>query len=200
MDALLTLIEQDGPRGDIADLDVDKYVDDRRRRDYFIKRYGFAVPSREAIAAIAQFVGIDRLLEVGAGSGAWANVTAATGVFITATDNHSWGQGVVSSVSLQYGLWYPVHKLGAVAAIRKYRDHNALMLCWPPYDKPMAANALRSFLGSKVIYIGEGEYGCTGDERFHILLSSEWDEQSYVGIPTWQDIHDGLYLYTRRRA
>jgi hypothetical protein len=52
-------------------------------RDQFIREFGFAVPTREALDRICEF---SPLLEIGAGSGAWARLLALRGADIIATD------------------------------------------------------------------------------------------------------------------
>ena len=54
--------------------------------------------------------------------------------------------------------------------------------------------------GNKLIYIGEGGGGCTGCDKFHSLLYSEWleVEDVWVDIPQWTGMHDGASLFIRK--
>jgi hypothetical protein len=80
--------------------------------------------------------------------------------------------------------------------VLKHPDRT-LMLCWPPYDTPMAAMALRRFKGDTVVYIGEGGGGATGDGDFHEMLE-RWEEVELVALPQWPGIRDYLYVYSRK--
>ena len=71
-------IAEAGPR--LGQHEFDGYVDEHKRRDAFITKYSFAVPPPEVIQRIAAFIGQDRLLEVGAGSGLWAQLLHDAGV------------------------------------------------------------------------------------------------------------------------
>ena len=78
------------------------------------------------------------------------------------------------------------------------------MMVWPPYDDPFAYKSLSAFRGNKLIFIGEGAGGCTGDDDFFNLLCSQWQEvtnigpEDWEGIPNWHGIHDRLHLYSRK--
>jgi nucleoside phosphorylase len=73
------------------------------------------------------------------------------------------------------------------------------MFCWPPYATEMATDALVSFSGDRVIYIGECG-GCTADNEFEDLLEKEWTEVEDFRIPKWFGIHDKMRLFNRKRA
>jgi len=150
---------RDGAGRSLADMEG--WASEHERRDGFIERFSFAVPSKQAVRRIKEFVGERRLLEVGAGTGLWARLLSEAGVAVTAVDNASFRGRVAFAV----GSWYEVERLEALLAVSRYADHAALMLCWPDYDTPMAADALAAFQGDRLVYIGEGESGCTGDER-----------------------------------
>jgi hypothetical protein len=47
----------------------------------------------------------------------------------------------------------------------------------------MAQQALARYGGARVIYIGEGESGCTGDDDFHAALAEQWKLASSCEIP-----------------
>ena len=68
----------------------------------------------------------------------------------------------------------------------------------PDYDSPFAITSLEAFAGDKIIYIGEGAYGCTGCDRFHALLDKEWERVGEVDIPQWSGLHDYLSLFVRK--
>jgi hypothetical protein len=159
---------------------IDASLEEHRRRDAFIANYSFAVPSQEAIKAIADFVGEDKVLEVGAGSGLWAKLLSDQGVHVTAIDNLSWNGR--SSVALQFGKFHLIERLNSSSAVRRYRDHSVLLFIWPPLHNQMSVRALRLFSGNKVVYIGEWQ-AATATPSFHKLLRKEWKEMAEVAIP-----------------
>jgi len=57
-----------------------------RKRDDFVEKYAWAVPTKEAISEIALFANGENILEVGAGLGYWAMRLKKKNVNIIATD------------------------------------------------------------------------------------------------------------------
>lgn len=174
----------------------------RRRR--FMERYGWAVPTPAAVSAIADFVGSDRLLELGAGAGLWARLLAAVGLSITATDDFSWGAGrgdrtsLPSGFAVEFGRFFPVEKLDAAAAVKRYADCSCLLLIWPPPDRDMALVALAAFAGNKLVFVGDPH--ASGNEQFHKELDARWPLQERLALPNWPGVHDAVYLYERPRS
>lgn len=167
---------------------------ERGRRDPFLERFGFAVPTLTAIKAIRRFVGQRKVLEVGAGTGIWSRLLSDEGITITAVDDGS-GEGRYSH-PYKVGAYYPVELADGVEAVKRYRAHKALFLCWPDYESPMAADALNEFRGDRLVYIGEDAEGCAGDDRFHDMLA-RWRLVKSIAIPQWPGIHDEVVLYER---
>jgi hypothetical protein len=71
----------------------------------------------------------------------------------------------------------------------------------------MASDALRAFRGHRIVYVGEDSGGCTGDQDFHELLNSEWQDAADVEedinedalmIDQWPGLHDYVHLLVRR--
>ena len=179
------------------------YIREIGRRRRFMKQYGWAVPTPAAIGLICDFVGDRQMLEIGAGNGLWAYLLSACGLSVTATDNYSWAApppGVKaklpSGFPVEPGRFFPVQQLDAVEAVAEHTDHQALLLCWPPYGKPMAFSGLMAFQGDRLVYVGDK--GCTGDASFHHELEQHWHQHNLVQIPTWPGIHDAVYLYKRK--
>jgi hypothetical protein len=179
------------------------HMDEWYARKYATRAYAWAVPSPSVIQSIASW---GPILEVGAGRGYWAKLIADAGVDIIATDPYS-----------PEDAFYPIEKLTDVEAVKKYGAGRTLLLIWPPYDMSVAFNALRAFEevgGRRLIYIGEGVGGCTGDDPFHEAagLGTSWrhDEGDPVAdnrgwevtgtehdLPNWDGIHDSVYFIER---
>lgn len=149
-------------------------------RSYAIPFYAHAIPDRPAIATIAE---LDKpVLELGSGRGYWAWQLEQSGVRVVCEEPHAYE-------------WYwrapeRVHHRSLP------RDH-ALFFCWPTYDVSWPARALREFQGNTVIYVGEGDGGCTADAAFHRLLEQRFAETERIYIPQWDGIHDELTIWQR---
>jgi hypothetical protein len=63
----------------------------------------------------------------------------------------------------------------------------------------MAHEALQSYRGDRLAYIGEKWFGATADACFHQLLADEWDVAQVIALPRWAKQSDCLTIYRRRR-
>lgn len=172
---------------------LDLYLETRRDnwdnayrvRTNACKTFSWAIPNDEALAAIAAH---SPIVEIGAGSGYWASCLEDRGALVHAYDiepaPNKW-----ADIS-----YYPVLQGGPERAAQ--HPDCALFLCWPPYDEPMAAEALAAYTGDTVIYVGE-DYGCTADATFHEQLRNTWEKTRAVTIPQWDGIHDYLMIWER---
>jgi len=199
-------IEEAGPRKQHRDID-ERMNEFNRRRD-FTQNFGWSVPTKEVIDKLQQFVGNDKILEVGAGKGLWAKLMQDAGMSLTPTDLHSGGDNSYYGGSDSFTQ---ITQMDAEEAVLSFSDHTVLFLNWPPYDSPMAANALKKFSGNKLIYIGEGPGGCTANDEFCQMLYKSWQhvdsacvphpESSWgneIEIPQWEGLHDCISLYVRK--
>lgn len=147
-----------------------------------VKEYSWAIPNDEAIDVLVEE---SPIIEVGAGNGYWAYLADEDGADVVAFDMDPWE-----------AEWFPVLE-GDICEILNYQDRS-LFLCWPPYDNPMAADALDLYTGDTVIYVGEGRGGCTGDSDFHFKLQKEFGlADEIIDIPVWEGIHDRMYVFRR---
>ena len=170
------------------------YVDGEPRmgRAEYVHKYGPAIPSRDALAAIA---GLGRpVLQFNSRGNYWGQLLREQGVSIIAFDREP-----NPLRNLDIGRqWAPVRKGRSNLAFR-YPDR-ALLLIWPPYDSSMALTALRGYRGDHVIYVGEGYGDPAYGGGFHKLLATEWDLVETVEIPRWDGYEDRLTIHSRRRS
>lgn len=159
-------------------------------RDVLTKRFAWAVPTEEALAAIVE---LSPIVEVGAGSGYWAKLLRERGAKVAPYDIDPYPL-LNSQVSYSHAA---VAKGGPERALR-HHPKRTLFLCWPSYAQDWAAEALDLHEGEHVVYIGEGDGGCTGNDRFHHLLYTLYEEISCIEIPRWFGLHDRLYVVRRR--
>lgn len=180
----------------------DKFNKDRRFSSIFhialrqvgISRYGFAIPDRRALLLIKRH-SPNGVVEIGAGSGYWANLLTKCDVPVVAYDP--------STGKYRNGFKYGSHFEINVAPHDKALADGAhkektLLLSWPDYQDSWPSEALTLYKGDTVAYIGEGSGGCTGDDKFHEILENEWQEVADYVIPVWWGVHDRLYIFRRK--
>lgn len=177
--------------------DYDSYTTQFAVRHEFIRTFGFAVLTGKAIEAMRPHA---PLLELGAGSGYWSYELRKHGIDVIPTDDHSGEYGHFREGAKQRrweGHFLEPEKLDALDAVRKYPNRN-LLVVWPDYKEPWAADALSIFTGKTVIYMGEGEGGCTADDWFHELLETIYSDQEYVRMPHFWGLHDDHLTIARK--
>ena len=139
------------------------HVHRMRIRHELVKRYAYAIPNDDALAAIAAW---GPVVEIGAGTGYWAHLIAVHGVDVVAYDEKPGRNGWCDATP-----YYQI-AIGGPAAVRLHADRT-LFLCWPPMSR-MAARSLWLYRGPLLVYIGEGSGGCTADDRFFRPLDVNW--------------------------
>lgn len=176
-------------------------------RDEFIHRYGFSIPSKEAIIAIHGFAP-QGIIDFGCGNGYWSFVLQQNGLTAIPIDlmppktgrNHYWKSKHFGATPLppKFKRHWTKIQTGDTSSIQFYgKPEMALFISWPPMSD-MAYRALKAYSGNKFIYIGEGETGCTADDDFFELLSNEWRQvDTLASIPSFNCIHDCLEFYVR---
>ena len=158
------------------------------------RRYAWAVPTAEAVAALTEFAEGRGLIEIGAGLGYWAGLLRRNGADILAYDREPEGcREYFDRDAASSGVEAGGPEMAARAGRR------ALFLCWPPGNEPMASEALKAYPGSLLAYAGEGRGGCTGDAMFHYLLERHWDPVGRVELPRWNPAEDSLTFWRRKR-
>jgi len=170
----------------------DKYVD---RRFGFIHKYSWAIPTKEAILEIKNYIGKEKVLEVCAGTGLWSYLLQKEGVDILATDTYEETEYISdypydSRILQAEKKFTTVEKLEAIEAIKKHSDRSILFICWSRMDP------LEHFKGTKIVYVGEQENGCTGG--YPGLYKDVWENVKTVDIPNWVGLKDKVYFFERK--
>jgi hypothetical protein len=185
--------------------DMGDFVHSFLRRDELITQFGFAIPNEEAITALAHCP--QPIVEVGAGLAYWAYlVKERYGVHVDCYDldipptsaKHGTNGGERHGYHFDREPWHPV-KGGTPESIGR-KEYQTLLLIWPDYCSPMALQCLMKFTGSTVVYVGEGDGGCTGDNAFHEALEKEWTALGYIEHPQWSGLNDYMTIYRRLSA
>ena len=130
-----------------------------------------------------------RYLEIMAGSGWLAEALAQAGLQ---------GKYVATDLTPNQPV-YPIKRMEAKRAIRKYKGADCYILSWPPYEDEAAAEAISTLPeGSRIIYMGEWYGNCGTPSLFEQLevvetLSPLWQQASDSYL-TWFALHDQMRL------
>jgi hypothetical protein len=161
------------------------------RNDY-VHKYAWTITDPDSVAFIAEHAH-GGLVDPMAGTGYWAFVLQQIGVDSDCYDlrprENPYHDGEA--------LWVDVHKLDAAEAVAQHPERTLLM-AWPPYSEDVGERTLRAYAGERVIYIGEGNGGCTGDDAMHDILDDEWEEVAAHRPVQWWGLHDTITVYARR--
>jgi hypothetical protein len=160
-------------------------------RHSLVEKYAWAIPNEAAITVFKQYAPI---IEIGAGKGYWASLIRKADVDILAFDKYLENNYFTDKET----PWTEILK-GDEQTIKDH-PNRTLFLCWPPYDNPMAYNCLMNYKGDTLIYVGEDEGGCTGDDNFWKEIGANWKDIEGVKIPQWEGIHDYLLVYKRKNV
>jgi len=188
-------------------------------RAALITKYGFAIPTDEALEA-ARRCSPTGVVEVGAGTGYWAHLLQQRGVDVAAFDiepapspKNPWFAGTRP--------WHQVH-VADHDVVAQYSDRT-LLIVWPTKNEIWAAAAVERYHdagGACLVYVGEGPGGHTGDDVFHALLGELttcvqcsygltsspcicrveplWRRTETVVLPHWPSCNDDLHVFTRQ--
>ena len=164
-----------------------------RLREAYIRQYGFAVLTDEAVEWMALRLIGHRVLEVGAGNGYLALRLRQAGVQMNATDMSTLEDN-------HYGLGNSYHTdVEIMEAKRALKTFRPTTLVWSrPVPETASGRALEEFDGQMLIYIGEQNGGCTGGPLFEQLLTERYREPENFYIPSFPGVHDWIAAYEKR--
>lgn len=173
-------------------LDKDTTINAARRD--LIGRYGFAIPTSRAITQIKK---LGPVLEIGSGNGYWAHELRKAGADVVATDLRP--DAGLNDYPFQK-QWTLVEEFEAVEAVRTFGKGRVLLVVWPCYNESWAYRALKAYRetgGTTLVYVGEGQGGCTADESFFDELGAHWtqDGSKSEDLLSWPLIYDEMRVY-----
>lgn len=164
---------------------------------------GFANLNLETIDGLSKHLQGKKCLEICSGSGLLANELQMKGIDVIPTD-------IANEKDNGYYLlrtepYTKIEQIDGLSAIEKF-DADVLIMSWPPFDDPIAANALEKFIdknpNGEIIYIGESEGGCTADNRFFELIYEHELTENHLNInyePTpFAFLHDNIYSFSKK--
>lgn len=158
------------------------FNNDFTARDVLVKAYSWAIPNEEVLREINKFA--PKIMEIGSGIGYWSYLLKNRGSDIICCENHDYkNEG--------YYMWNnQVELCDNLKFMKKHKDENrAIMICWH-HDDGGILNYLNEMKDScktlKIIYIGEGSTGCTGELlknlKYKIISEKSIHMLNYEGI------------------
>jgi hypothetical protein len=146
------------------------------QRRELVARYAWTVTDPATVAFVAEHAG-PAVLDPMAGTGYWPSLLEQQGIDVAAYDAAPPGAPGADNVwHRDATTWVPVLASHAPDVAAVHGADRSLLLAWPPYDQPDGADTLRAYPGSRVIYIGESEGGCCGDDAMFAQFASDWQE------------------------
>jgi hypothetical protein len=171
-------------------------------RRELVKKYSFAIPTEEAIRTICSH---GPLIEIGAGTGYWAWCVRQLGGDILVYDIHPPQREACPSGNRFHGnegCWTHVEQ-GTETMLGMHPDRT-LLLGWPPFQEPLALQALQLYRGEYFLYIGSlplanGWKGPMASDAFLEELGRDWWLTQSIQLPNWDLCWDALHVFKRRR-
>lgn len=176
-------------------------------RERIIRKYYYPILNSFLLQSILDFSELKSankylIVEHGAGSGYLANLLMQVSLLnnkilqMDAYDKETYL--VDGSVNPKFRFekqYYPVIQDNVkVLKDKRYKDYT-LLLSWPDLKKDFAYNAIKSFVGNKLVYLADPELCAT--EKFHEQLDKNWELiESKVTI-NYPGINENIFFYTR---
>jgi hypothetical protein len=114
------------------------------------QRYAYVLPNHASLAMLAD---LGPLVEIGAGTGYWAQRLRALGVDVVALDQAPPDGDIANRYHAPTPTWGEVLR-GDHTALSAYAER-ALFLCWPPLFSPLG-ECLSFYNGKTIAVIGDG--------------------------------------------
>jgi hypothetical protein len=168
-------------------------------RSKMIEKIGFTLISNDWIIPLSKWIGDKRCIEVMAGCGSLTYALKQQGVNIFATDDFSWKSGGDDGWNDTKNYWTDIENIDAIDAIQKYGNNiDIVFMSWPYMDDTAYRVLLelrKVYKDAIIIYIGEGECGCTADDDFFNeaeFISDKSFNDAVKNYKQWWGIYDQI--------
>jgi hypothetical protein len=165
-------------------------------RDKYIKEVGFPIYTTELIDELVIILSKHKVVEVGCGTGFLSYTLQNNCVDITAIDDLSGRYCHEDFVWPRY-----TNIINADATEYDLSPFDAVIMSWPDYESPFACKIAQKLTHNQfLIYQGEGEGGCTGDDDFFHLVNNEFrriEHSLNEATIQFHGIHDNWVIYQR---
>ena len=179
-------------------------------REKFVRKFGWSIPSKDAVDIIREYNSDNYLLDLMAGTGYWTHIMKIAGGINVRAYDISPGQGRMSSKET-YGFQGTINNIhvkemdalkviqGANRWMDKTDNQANIFMSWPPNAQDIGYRIIRNMHSATLLfYVGERSGGCTGCIRMHKYLEQKFIELATVSIPTFEGINDFLGVYLKR--
>lgn len=173
--------------------DFDNWERSYVERDRFISTFGFSVPCREALDLIVQH---GPIVEVGAGTGAWAKLIQNRGAEVIATDTcteHRADEPGRTHYGFDHGRWAKVIELGAAQAVETYQG--TVFCSWPSLDSTWLKEAGEAMQPGRHLIVVREE--CTAGPETWDYIEGAFERVGGCALPTFPGIHDYLEVWRK---
>jgi hypothetical protein len=157
------------------------------RKD-LVEKYSWAIPNEDALLYLAEF---DELVEVGAGSGYWANEIDKAGGMTMPYDIDP-----PDTKDMGGDAWTHVERANVFDMDEDFFTM-PILLVWPALNEGVATEVAERG-PPHILYVGEPRGGCTGEDEFFDLLDKRYGLVAKIDIPSYTGIHDDLFHYVRK--
>lgn len=153
-----------------------------------IKEFGFSLPCRELLDALAEH---QPIVEVGAGSGYMTELMRRYGIDVIGTEP------ALDRFPFAVGRYDPHQQaLQGKTAARRYRDRT-VFCSWPSLNHTWFRQTLRAMrIGQKAIIIEED--ACS-DERTWAYRDAAFEEIAPLPLPAWPMLNDRASVWIKKR-
>ena len=159
-------------------------------RDEVVSRGMWALINKVWTKDLAEWIGDRKCLEIMAGHGWLAKALEEHGVDIIATDDYSW----IGYRHIKRRPFDLVKKMDGRDAVKRYRRAEVLIVSWPPYNEEEICDICKEWGPDKpIVYIGEGDGGCTATDTFHENFCLIEDVSPFQ-MQRWDGIHDHVEI------
>jgi hypothetical protein len=199
-EAVKDCVEADSVRGNpvVGEFRLDRSVAESMarfpNRQRLVRKYCWSIPDPDSVAFVAKHAG-GGLVDPIAGTGYWAYLLEQVGVDVVCYD-------VNPGAELHNNGWHGNDLYAGVCAkdcaeAAALHPDRTLFLSWPPYAMDVGARILTAYQGNRVIYVGEGRGGGTGDDEMHLILERDWTEvDSRRPVQFWT-VNDWVRVFER---
>lgn len=167
-------------------------------REMAVRCWSWSIPDPDSLDFVVRYAR-GRIIDPMAGTGYWSYLLTQLGVDCVSYDLEP-PQGADAKNNFYHGAgeqFVTVLPGDAADVVTVAGEDRTLFLSWPPYDSPVGYHTLKAYPGDRVIFIGEGEGGCTADDGFFHLLEKEWAPVDWHRPVQYYGLHDLIMVFDR---
>lgn len=157
-------------------------------RQQLVEEYSWAVPDERVIPYLAEF---GEIVEIGAGSGYWANCVNKEGGKVMPYDIDP-----PETKDMGGDAWTHVERANVFNMDDEIFEY-PILLVWPALNEGVATEVADRG-APHILYVGEPRGGCTAEDEFFDLLDKRYGLVARIELPSYAGINDDFYHYVRK--